>query len=148
MNDVDILSLAGSLMSEHDELEHWNVRLSGRMKTAAGMCDYNNNTISLSTAILSLWSQELVEDTILHEIAHALTPEAGHGHEWKAMCRQLGAKPERCFDGKDVPMPKPKWVGVCPNGHAVPAHRRTKSSCSRCSRTFDPTLMFQWVEAN
>lgn len=148
MNDVDILSLAGSLMSEHEELEHWNVRMSGRMKTAAGMCDYNNNTISLSSAILSLWSQEQVEDTILHEIAHALTPEAGHGREWKAMCRKLGAKPERCFNSKDVPMPKPKWIGVCPNGHTTERHRRSKTSCGRCSRKFDPTLMFQWVEAN
>lgn len=148
MDDVSLLSHAVALMSEHDELEHWNVRLSNRMTRAAGTCNYGTRTISLSTAILPLWTQEHVTDTILHEIAHALTPKAGHGWEWKRMCVKIGAKPERCYDSSQMPTPEPKWLGTCPNGHTMKAHRRSKGSCKRCSPTFNPAFMVQWVEAN
>jgi hypothetical protein len=35
------------------------------------------------------------DDTCLHEIAHALTPFAGHGPVWQAMCMKIGANPSR-----------------------------------------------------
>jgi hypothetical protein len=38
-----------------------------------------------------------VTDTILHEIAHALTLGDGHGYAWKRKCIEIGAKPERCY---------------------------------------------------
>ena len=39
-------------------------------------------------------SDESIQDTVLHEIAHALAaPEAGHGPLWKTVARRIGAAP-------------------------------------------------------
>ena len=38
---------------------------------------------------------ESISDTILHEIAHALTQGAGHGPRWKRKCIEIGAKSEQ-----------------------------------------------------
>jgi len=43
--------------------------------------------------------EEQVRDTILHEIAHAIAGhKAGHGWQWKAECRRIGANPNRTAD--------------------------------------------------
>lgn len=57
--------------------------------------------------------REKVEDTIRHEIAHALCePRQGHGPQWKEMCKRTGAKPERCYDD-EVDAPKGDWQAIC-----------------------------------
>lgn len=59
-------------------------------------------------------------DTLLHETAHALAPAGEHhGPRWKAWCRELGARPERCADVEYTkkltrPGPGPKWAWTCP----------------------------------
>ena len=57
------------------------------------------------------------EDTVLHELAHALVG-SGHGHNavWKQMCVKIGAKPESCYKDEDhggkVKSVKPKYIVV------------------------------------
>ena len=43
-----------------------------------------------------------MRDTILHEVAHALTPGDNHGPLWRRVCRQIGARPERCYTNDAV----------------------------------------------
>jgi hypothetical protein len=49
-------------------------------------------TITLDSNYVSESDMTLLKDTILHEIAHSLTPGIGHGKEWKAKCKELGCK--------------------------------------------------------
>ena len=58
-------------------------------------------------------SEEAVKDTILHEIAHALSPQFGHGPAWRQKCLEIGANPNRCYDDQVV-TPGLKWKGTCP----------------------------------
>jgi len=70
--------------------------------------------ITLSRPLTLLNDRAEVEDTIRHEIAHALCPpKCGHGPAWKVMCKRTGAKPERCYDREDVDAPKGDWQATC-----------------------------------
>jgi len=79
-------------------------------RTRFGLCDYGKKTIQLSTYLTQAIPMSEVKDTLLHEIAHALTPnDGGHGKEWMDMCVKIGARPERCKDVefiKEVPQLK------------------------------------------
>ena len=55
---------------------NWNNAIS-----SLGICDYRNKTIWLSKRWSLSVNPEEVTDTILHEIAHAITPGDGHGKE-------------------------------------------------------------------
>lgn len=77
--------------------------------------------ITLSRELTLRNGREQVEDTVRHEIAHALCPpKAGHGSKWKAMCARTGANPERCYDSEEVDAPRGDWsatCGVCKKTH-------------------------------
>lgn len=93
----EVMTLARTLMNEHG-LEHIPLTLS-RARKALGAARFRNNVpveLRLSKHYMAVLPEEQVRDTILHEIAHLLTPGDGHGRKWKAMCRKIGAVPERC----------------------------------------------------
>jgi predicted SprT family Zn-dependent metalloprotease len=103
-----------------------------------GCCRPGKKQISLSRPLVLLNSEEEVRDTILHEIAHALTPRDGHGAKWKAVCRQIGARPVRCFQADEVitPARRPaRWRIGCPScGWWADRHRpvQRKLICKTC----------------
>jgi len=70
----------------------WHFHLS-HGKTRLGYCHYQLRRISISKYLIELGKDEEVIDTILHEIAHALTPGCKHNWTWQQVARQLGAKP-------------------------------------------------------
>ena len=82
-------SLARSLMDQHG-LKDWSIKWTKTVRRL-GRCIYATRTIEISQYQFDL------RDTILHEIAHAKTPWDGHGRKWQAMCRAIGARPERCI---------------------------------------------------
>jgi predicted SprT family Zn-dependent metalloprotease len=79
-----------------------------------------------------------VLDTLLHEIAHALTPGDGHMARWKAKCVEIGAKPQRCYTEQSViaparkPAPYEYGCGAC--GWWVHRRRITRNRyvCGKC----------------
>lgn len=87
------------------KLEEWNLSQVGwqfvwsNNVSKLGKCSYRRKSIYLSR----LWAVQLPEheaqDTILHEIAHALAPGDGHGRIWKQKCILVGANPSRLYDG-------------------------------------------------
>jgi predicted SprT family Zn-dependent metalloprotease len=105
--------LAKELMIKH-HLFDWRFEFDSS-KRRFGVCNFNTKTIGLSRKLTELNGIKEVRDTILHEIAHALVGP-GHGHDktWKAMCRKIGAKPNRCYDGSKVNTPEARYVGECP----------------------------------
>lgn len=70
----------------------WRFRWNNR-KRAFGMCNYTDRTIELSRIMTANQSHENILDTLLHECAHALTPGAGHGPEWRRMAVRMGCVP-------------------------------------------------------
>lgn len=91
----------------------WRFRFD-HARRRMGLCSYRKRIISLSKPLTLLNSEDQILDTILHEIAHALTPkDHGHGNEWKIMARSLGAKPERCTQASEIVQVKSDWKGQC-----------------------------------
>jgi predicted SprT family Zn-dependent metalloprotease len=65
-------------------------------------------------------SMDEITDTMLHEIAHAIAGHAaGHGPEWKAVCRRIGADPTRTSSA--TASPEATWKGYCPRCENVRA---------------------------
>jgi len=113
--------MARELMDAHG-LDSWGFRFNHR-KCDMGCCHFHHERIELSMHFVRDNDTELVRDTILHEIAHALAGHAaGHGPKWKKMCREVGATPTRCGEAK---MPAGQWQAVCPGcGWTYTRHRR------------------------
>lgn len=81
--------LAVSLKNKHPELSSWKVSFNNRKK-AFGICNYRTREISLSKLFIPFMTDEAVKDTIVHEIAHALTKGHDHDNVWKRKCIELG----------------------------------------------------------
>lgn len=65
-----------------------------------GVCEWDCKTISINPRYLPGMSESDLRDTVLHEIAHALTPPdlKSHGKEWRANAVLVGAKPSSTSD--------------------------------------------------
>lgn len=102
---------AKEIMRKHG-LASWTLRI-GTAKRIAGTCFDYKRQITLSHTLLSQWPMKDIDDTILHEIAHALTPkDRGHDKEWKNKCVEIGADPTRTY-GDDLPRPEGNWIESC-----------------------------------
>ena len=112
-------------------------------KIALGTCSYNKKEIRLSKWYVELNDIESVVDTILHEIAHALSyirygsKGIGHGKLWKDVCRQIGAIPKACSKENLIrPKNHHKYVEEC-CGVTYRRHRLRDNaiySCPKCGK--------------
>jgi len=116
-------------------------------KRRFGCCFYRQKKITLS---LPLCAENLdkihtrIKNTILHEIAHALSVEVlgaregrGHGHNWKSIAKQIGCDGERCYNGDTVNKPQSKYTLICDTcGRETPKHRKTNLlyACGTCCK--------------
>lgn len=124
----------------------WSFRFDhARMR--AGSCNYTRRQISLSRYVAPLMSAEEIQQTLLHEIAHALAgARSAHGPKWQRIAAEIGYVGGRTYDG---PVPQShRWRGRCPAGHEILRHRRPSKpvSCSKCSRTFDRRHLITWID--
>lgn len=135
MQRNEVTLLANKLLAEHNLLEKgWSFSLFNG-KNKLGLCYHHRREIQFSKHYLMLTDEEIL-DTLLHEIAHALAgPKAGHGYEWKQICRRIGATPSAMAQNLTA-QPVTKWTGVCPNGHTIGRHALTEKSkriaCGKC----------------
>lgn len=116
----------------------WNTR-----RSSFGVCRLRKRRIEISSFLFSTISKEEQEDTVLHEIAHALDFESRgrscHDLIWKMWARKVGAKPERCKSMDEAEEArkslKCKYTLRCPNGHEFHRHRylRRELSCPTCN---------------
>jgi len=145
MNRPDqITNIAKSLMHQHG-LHDWEFSINTRLTRILGRCNWRKKLIELSS--LHVWHDNLrdIKDTILHEIAHALTNQ-GHNKVFYNKCREIGATPKRCAP-KNLPsklfQPRRKqefrYYGKCQ--HCKVTHRRVrlpngwaKNYCTCCHR--------------
>lgn len=126
MNPQKAELLARKLIEECLPDEGWKFKFDNA-KRRFGSCQYSTKTISLSRPLTIVNDESEVRNTILHEIAHALTPGHGHGYVWKKACELIGAKPERCYDDNKVNTPTAPYGLYCPSCDVVVADRYRKT---------------------
>ena len=134
------------LMHEHCLSREWTFRWQNK-KVSLGTCSYRKKEIRLSKWYVELNDEAEVRDTILHEIAHALSYERhgskGHGRLWKSICREIGAIPRACSKEKlNKPQNHYKYVDAC-CGVTYRMHRLRRNarySCPKCRQRLFLTI--------
>ncbi|HIJ11250.1 TPA: sprT domain-containing protein [Candidatus Woesearchaeota archaeon] len=136
--------LARQLMDQHG-LSHILFKFD-RSKRRLGSCRWKTSTgacvhISLSKEITLLNSEEVVRNTLLHEIAHALTGHGnGHNWLWRRKAREIGCNAKRC--SSTHVRTEGRWRGVCPKCKTIfQRHRGGKGVnsiriCGKCGGEF------------
>lgn len=82
-----------------------NIKITNNMREL-GSFNYNTGTLSISYLWATMGTVEELVDTILHEVAHAITPFSAHGPRWETACKILGCKPEELCRRRIVVHPK------------------------------------------
>lgn len=96
--------VARYLMEEHG-VSHLNLTFRNMTRTI-GQFSARRGRIQLSTYFIARKSYRIMINTILHEIAHALTPSHGHDLVWKQKAAEIGALP-RATAGDELRL---KWI--------------------------------------
>ncbi|MGB3542597.1 SprT-like domain-containing protein [Rubrivirga sp.] len=122
-----------------------------RARKRLGACHPNAKRITLSAHLTAVLPAEDVEDTVRHEIAHALDHElyptprqrrgrTAHDATWKALAARCGATPTRCFSRPLPDDPGAPYQASCPSCEAAhplyrePIRARLCRACSSSSR--------------
>jgi hypothetical protein len=147
--EVMALDLLKKHLGNHKSLcGEWLVKFKwDQCQSRMGLCDgiatYGRVvTVSLSLPIAEANPIQVSKDTILHEIAHALTFSGKtHGKEWKAKCVEIGALPERTTAGIIIPEYHGKtYTYVCPKcrcKHTRKRRRNTSFACTPCCKLYN-----------
>lgn len=130
----------------------WDVRVGSALKQL-GSCNYGTKIITISLPLANLYGEDHLEDTILHEIAHALAgPQAGHGPAWKSVCRAIGANPDRLANvPPELAKQTYRWEVRCPHcvenrvGYKTSmSRRRGNYICSHCKNTRNENVRIEY----
>ncbi len=126
------LNLGYELMKTHG-LSDWTLKLD-HARRRAGSCDYGKKQITLSRHYVRYAEDSHIEDTILHEIAHALVgPRHGHDAVWRMKAREIGCTATRCHT---LEFSAAAWTMRCPDGcFETKRHRRMPNLvCANCKQ--------------
>ena len=157
----DAKTLALQLMNQHmPNLVALGWTFSFNQRTGSfGVCNHKSKEIQLSSILTPACTDESVRNTVLHEIAHALTPGHKHDYIWRRQFVNLGGSGERTggednfvsTDTREKVMQENRRFRLTCAIHGAQAHMtrmpKRKFSCPKCSRTFDPRFLLK-VEEN
>lgn len=108
-----------------------------KSKVNVGLCDYEKKTIFYSKYYLDRPTIE-IQHTILHEIAHALTPFDKHGRKWALACEYLGIPPLIYSFAQKHPE---KFVANCSCGNVWYRYNsNVQSGKKMCSTCLEPLI--------
>lgn len=144
--------LKNQWIQKYPELRGWTFAYDNA-RGRFGYCDYSKREIGLSRRLTPYRTMAEITNTILHEMAHAITPGDGHGRKWRALFISMGGDGQRC--GKINATPEQavqifKYIAQCPGCDRVVYANRTKkarTSCGICSPRFNPEFEFKYVPA-
>ncbi|MBV8781168.1 MAG: SprT-like domain-containing protein [Phycisphaerae bacterium] len=148
MQPIDAKQLAWTLMREHG-LVGWSFAFD-HARRRFGCCRIGKKQITLSRPLVLLNSIEQVRDTLLHEIAHALTPGDGHSARWKRKCIEIGANPRRCYAESEVispPRGPARYLLRCPRCQWEVRRRRRPSRRLICRLCRGPIQLAERMQA-
>jgi len=122
MTEQEVTRHAEALMMRYG-LDGWKFVIDRNTRFWAkiariGQCRYREKEIALSDWYITHNEYDCVNDTILHEIAHALTFVRSngkwHGHDsyWRAICLEIGALPTR--NKSQIKTPPLGFSATCP----------------------------------
>ena len=107
-------------------------------KSRLGVCKNRKSyfIIALSEAFIEQMTEEEVKNTILHEIAHALTPYQNHNKIWKTIALAIGCDGEVAFK-RHIEVKK-KYRTICPVCKKITyKHRKYDIACGDCCDKFN-----------
>ena len=78
------------------KLKGWNYLISKQLTSSGANCNYTKKLIKISHKYIHRATKKEIKNTILHEIAHALTPKQHHNKVWKKMAISIGCNGKRC----------------------------------------------------
>lgn len=113
------------------DLLGWKIEFN-KSPNHLGQCWFSSKTICMSVYLLNSASAADVEDTLLHEIAHALegVSSIGHGDSWKAKAREIGCTSNVCGS-----MSKDNAQSVTPSEQIERKHiKPLTKQCPTCGR--------------
>jgi hypothetical protein len=134
MDLENVKELAFELMSDYG-LYYWRFKFD-KSKMRFGLCDEYSKTISLSEPLALINDEEIVEQIILHEIAHALVG-CKHKHNliFQQKAKEIGCKFVNRYCSEDIDLVPINVVANCPRcGYEFKRYRKPKSKkcCSKC----------------
>jgi predicted SprT family Zn-dependent metalloprotease len=148
MNVIEAKRLALSLMAQHG-LKDWKFEFNNR-KGAYGVCNFSSKTIFLSLPLTQAVPKDAVQNTILHEIAHALVGiEHGHDYVWQRKALEIGCDGQRCnTHEKDETQIRYKYLATCPCcDEKIGASRLPKRKhWHKCNRGFKPENILKYIQ--
>jgi predicted SprT family Zn-dependent metalloprotease len=123
-------------------------------KTRFGCCKPGRKTISVSRSIatLNLDKAMKIEDTIRHELAHALQYEgygySSHDRAWQIIAKSVGSNGERCYNAEKegIKHEQAKYTAYCETegcDNSVDYHRKPtkilkgRSACGSCCNKYN-----------
>jgi predicted SprT family Zn-dependent metalloprotease len=114
MQLTEAYELAEQLMNQYGLIASgWRFKWA-RSELRLGCCQYHKKVIKLSVTFVQLNSFDVVKNTILHEIAHAIVGIGfGHGRVWKQKAIELGCNPSAT--NYDAKIASGNIAVVCPN---------------------------------
>lgn len=119
----------------------WCLRLN-RRKTSLGMTNYTTKTVSVSYHFLRgpTCDEKIMRETILHELAHVLTPGEKHSETWRKMAVRIGCSGnvKGCMD-----KPEANYIMECltPGCQKATYYRRPKYENKICGHCRSPFIL-------
>ena len=140
---TDVEDLARRLFARHRGMSglgaDWTFGFD--LSTArAGVCRERPRRIDLSVSYCLKATRREIEDTLLHEIAHAIVGvEHRHDAVWRAKAREIGCTTERL---SNVQHTVPRWIGRCGCERPWFRHRlrralREGATCRACEQRIE-----------
>jgi len=96
--DINFHRTLHTPLLKENNLESWTIIIEKVGVNFLGTCYYKKKTIYINPTALYLLDFQQMRNLLLHEIAHALTPNCGHNEVWRAKCIELGGTGNACHD--------------------------------------------------
>jgi SprT protein len=149
----DIYLLAQTIYHRNFPLPELVFELKGK---TAGYAHYRENKINLNSEALAKHTDETINETLPHEIAHLLAFQIygierirhnPHGLEWRQVARRIGCNGDRCHSMDLTPAKKTrKFQYNCNQGHkftlGLNLHRKVEEGRQNRICTYCRTHIF------
>ena len=119
------------------KIEGWTIAIDHALKRI-GQCDYNKKRITISKHFLRGVScdEKKMRNTVLHELAHVLTPGHSHDKKWKDIALKIGCDGKVCGL---MDLPDAKYIVTCKNKCFINSYYRKpkveNKICPKCRTT-------------